>query len=284
MKFKRIIAAGCSFVPGSNILNAEGINVGHKYRVSKLLADRFNAEEINVAIPGSGNSYILNTLIDTLYNHSDLSNTLVIIGLSGISRQEVYVNNLEQVRNLHLFDILKNKSSLSRRADMVTGNVEEEENFYNYVNFHSKYFFNLDYEQFKLRNKLLMLDSFLKERNISYLIFNSIEDNIIDIKDKINYFSFIKNSDEEFEVSERIPRSDYYGRLKDNGLEVEDTWQHFLMVKHFKDHDNSFLGENRNSKPPYGPYFCGGHPSPNGNKLLADLLENYLNSKYSKLI
>lgn len=284
MVLSKVVAAGCSYIAGSNIVGEDGKAVGDQYRVSKLLADKFKAEEVNLSIPGSGNSYIVNTLINYLLKNEDYTNIFVIVGLSGITRQEVYVNSIDEVRNLHLFDILRNKDSLPRRSKIITGQTDQEDNFYNYVDFQARHFFNLDYEKLKLRNLVSMLDSFLKVRNIPYVLFNSTEDNLIDIKSKINYISFLDNVNPEDTPDLETFRSDYYGKLKENGYELEDSWQHFLLYSHYKEFNNTLAQEDRSSTPPYGKYFCGGHPSPEANKELAEKIQAYINKKYVKII
>lgn len=282
MEVQRVIATGCSYVEGSNITNFDGKHIGYQYRASKLLADRFNAQEINIAVPGSGNSYMINNLVNKLYELGNTEGTIVMIGLSGLTRMEEYVNSLDAVRNLHLFDILSNEDSIPRRAFKITGEKGQEENFYNYVKFKAKYLFNEDYEKLKLRNSLLMLHAFLKSKNIPYVLFNSIEDNLTDIKQDLNYLSFQGKVLEEYK-GKPIRKSDYYKlQSKDEPL-VSDCFQHYIFARHLMDFNGTLLPEDRLQHYPFGKYLCGSHPSPNSNIILEEKLYTYLKTKYPNL-
>ena len=253
-KYKQIIASGCSFVEGCNILNSNEKWIGNQYRMSKILADRFDAKEINVAEPGAGNQYIIDAVVNTLESLADKQETLVIIGLSGISRISVYSNNLEDRRDLHLFDFLSNKESLPRRAELMTGRKDMDERFYNYVDFHARYFFNVKNEERKLRNSVKMLAGYLDNLKIDYVIFNSIGDHLGTMKRRVNFLSF------------------------DNNLE-EDTWANYLSSKHLSTYGRTPNLKIKSSTPPHGEYFCGSHPSPEANIVLADKISYFLKSK-----
>ena len=283
MKVRRVIATGCSFVEGSNILDKDGKSSGKKYRASKIIAKRYCAEELNIALPGAGNDYIINLLVDKLINLKDTEGTFVIIGLSGITRREYFIENIGAVRNLHLFDILNNPQNLPRRAKLITGEEGREQDFYNFIEFKAKYLFNLDFEKQKLRNKLLMLDSFLKSRNIPYVLFNSIEDNIIDIKEEINYMTFTDEMPNNHEDIKALRRTDFYESTSENKPTFEDTLQQFLTFKHHSEFNNTFRQEDRSPSYPYGKFFCGSHPSPNANILLANKIEKYIQNNFDFL-
>lgn len=253
-KYKQIIATGCSFVEGCNILDSNKEWIGNQYRLSKILADRFDAKEINVAVPGAGNLYIVDSVVNTLESLPNKQKTLVLIGLSGISRITVYNNSLQDRRDLHLFDILTNKDRLSSRAKIMTGQEGMEESFYNYVDFHARYFFNIQYEERKLQNSIKMLAGYLDNLNVDYVIFNSIGDHLGEMKRRINFLSF------------------------DNMLK-EDTWAEYLKSTHRSSFGKKHDQELRRNTPPYGEFFCGSHPSPKANIVLADKICQFLKIK-----
>lgn len=253
-KYRQIIASGCSFVEGCNILDSNKEWIGNQYRMSKILADRFDAEEINVAAAGAGNQYIIDAVVNKLESLADKQKTLVVVGLSGISRISVYSNNLEDRRDLHLFDILSNKERLPRRAELMTGRKDMDERFYDYVDFHARYFFNVKNEERKLRNSVKMLAGYLDNLNIDYVVFNSIEDHLGKMKRRVNFLSF------------------------DSTLQ-EDTWAEYLRNLHRLNFGKKHDPELRSNTPPYGEYFCGSHPSPEANIVLADKISYFLKTK-----
>ena len=71
-KYKNIVAAGCSFIEGSNIYeaiitpgkNREVVWTGRDHRMSKLLAKKLVIPEVNLALAGSSNYRIINNIIN----------------------------------------------------------------------------------------------------------------------------------------------------------------------------------------------------------------------------
>ena len=62
---------------------------------------------------------------------------------------------------------------------------------------------------------------------------------------------------------------------------VEVTFQHFLQLHHYTEYNNTYKIEDRSPYPPYGKYFCGSHPSPYANEMLADKIEEYIKNNFN---
>jgi len=79
-----------------------------------------------------------------------------------------------------------------------------------------------------------------------------------------------------------FPIEDKKLKVIDNDYRVRhttltDSWYHYLRQLHNAKYGD-FESGSRSSVPPYGDYFCGGHPSPGGNIVIADLLEEKIKS------
>ena len=281
-KYDAIVGIGCSFVWGANILNNDGKFIGNKYRATKLLSKYFKCPEINLAKPASGNDTIIKQGFDFVEQNTDYSKPLLIIGFSGITRQQVWSNFNNRYYDLHIFD-WPNKNNKpeqykellkSRSAKMLSINANPDL-LETYAKVRGKFMFDLEAEQRRLHQNILLFDAYLEKHNIKRIYFNSVEDNIDLIKDRINYLSFdINKSDEP------IRRADF--SMTQEKYKPEDCLYHFLRKK-MKEENTSFDitdGEQntRSNKPPYGKYMCGGHPSPYANELLFNKIIEYENN------
>ena len=113
---------------------------------------------------------------------------------------------------------------------------------------------------------MLFLDGFLKSKNIDYVVLNSLQDNIKNIKNKLNFLSFDINNDIKLVDIEKL----------------EDCWYHKLRIDHYLNVSNDFNDTSlRSGVPPFGRYFSKGHPSPGANEDLFKLILNYIDENYS---
>lgn len=271
-KYNSIVGFGCSFVHGANILESKnGEFSGSKYRATKLLADRFNTIEISHAHAGASNDRILYSVYEHYLNNKS-ANDLYIIGLSGISRQLLYSNYSKRFWDIHVYDF-QDEELNRQRCKKLYGTDEHYKIYSGWRELNAKYMFNLEIEKKKLKHKILSLHSFLKEKNKNYIIFNSLDNSISDITQEINYLSF--NIDETSE--QKFNKSDFVQEYS-----IEDCWYHYLRIEHNKLFGN-FDQEDRSPYPPYGKWFCGGHPSPHANEVLADKIIEKHNKLYPEL-
>jgi|ETNvirenome_6_30_1030629.scaffolds.fasta_scaffold04451_2 hypothetical protein len=266
MKYDCIASFGCSFINGSAIEDIDGNFLGDEYRVSNLLSKHFNIPEVCYAQPGFGNESIFRSIYK-FYKETKYKNPFILIGLSGITRKEVYSIWQDRFYDLHLFQNWdKHTRELADLTKKITTENYDAEKFKEYIKTWEKYFFDLNSEQEKLEWQMLFLDGFLKSKNINYVVFNSLENNINNIKNKLQYLSFNVNKEIKF---------------KDLG-EIEDCWYHKLRIDHYlkisKDFNDTTL---RSGSPPFGRYFSKGHPSPGANKDLLKLILTYIDENYS---
>lgn len=267
LRIKKLVTFGCSFVHGSAIYDKTGIWVGERFSFTPILGHKLGISSYyNNADPGLGNESMLRRIFKHFKKDYDHSDSLVVIGLSGITRQEVYSNAKNRLYDHHLFDYIdKESDNYKRKAKQILGNEELHEEWKVYLKIQQKYLFNMKSEQEKLHWQLIHLDGYFKSKGIRYVIFNSVEDNITPIKKDINYLSFFNPAD--------------HRDIKLSGItELEDSWVHKLRLDHhYNVHENFNLNEYKNDRPPYGKYFCSGHPSPDAHKELANQILNYIN-------
>lgn len=273
--FTCILAAGCSFVAGSNIMDENKKHIGMQFIFSKLVSDYYKVPHYNIAEPGSGNERILLSIHDWIKKNPD-KKPLILIGLSGISRITYPVagwdgtfdrNNL---KDLHIFDYESSKDSEGYKtavAKRLAGEDVDVEEFAKWNRFTAEYMFDLKYEQMKLNRNIEMTVGYFDSKDIPYIIFNSVEDNLYtSTKENINYYSFPKVEGVEY----RHERAD----MMNYSASLEDDWTHYLRSEFVKENGTGDLPELRSGVPPYGKWLCGGHPSPYANELLAkDLIK-----------
>jgi len=269
MKYDNIVGAGCSFMDGSNILEEKnGKFVGYKFRAAKVLADKLGIPEINLANSGASNDRIFfNVYEHTLNNES--SNNFYIIGTSGISRQMLYSNFTERFWDIHAYDF-EDPDVNKKRSERLFGPETSYEFYEEWAEKNAKYLYNLEIEQKKLCHKILGLSSYLKERKINHIFFNALDDHIFEIKDKLNYLSFNIPTD----YNNSFNKSDFKGDMT-----LEDCWYHYLRFRQTEETPDFNNYELRLPYPPYGKWFCGGHPSPNAN----DDFSNMIIEKHNEL-
>lgn len=281
MKYDCIVALGCSFIAGSNIVHSDGTFAGDKYRASKLLSQHFECEEINLAHPGYGNESIIGSGYDWIRNNKQFKNPLFIVATSGLSRERIWSNYTKKYWDLHLFDFPEKPSSkfneiLNYRAEKITGPESNFQLLESYVEIKTKYMFDFEQERKKLCQNIILFDSFLSKHNYKRIFFNSLTNDISKITDEINYMSFNIDNEKDTPL-----RRDDIGVHYKHKPEAEDCWFHSIWKEinlsgQFDQHkiDNTL----KTNKPPYGVYLCGGHPSPYSNQILAKKIIEYENN------
>jgi hypothetical protein len=273
-KYDCVVVLGCSFMHGDQIMMEGGKFIGHEYRMSKLLADKLKCDEINLSHSGGSNERIFRELYHWVDSNSKYKNPLIIMGLRGLSRTQLYSNVNERYFDLHIFDFpIDNRDAyntqLHTRSEKLLGKGVDIKLLENWNMVYGKYFWNEKEEVIKLERNIMFIDSYLKQRNIDYLVLNSIQDNLPNIKNKISYLSFDLDdyiNDYEF------PMNDINGSIMKTTPKLDDCWYHYLRIQHELEYGNFDSGVTRNPKPPYGKYFCNGHPSADANKHLTEMI------------
>ena len=190
LRIKKLVTFGCSFVHGSAIYDKTGTWVGERFSFTPILGQKLGISSYyNNADPGLGNESMFRRIFKHFKKDYDHSDSLVVIGLSGITRQEVYSNAKSRLYDHHLFNYPSNESdNYKRKAKQLLGNEELYEEWKVYIKIQQKYLFNIESEQEKLHWQLIHLDGYFKSKGIRYVIFNSIEDHGNFIYDNLEYY------------------------------------------------------------------------------------------------
>ncbi len=293
-KYDCIAAFGCSFVHGDAIFggiderhtNKQTKFVGDKYRFSKILADHYGIPEVNMAGSGMSNEAIFRRVHRFFKMYNQYQNPLVIIGISGLSRNEVFSTWQDRFFDIHQSDIHyhsdKNQKAVEDMAIKFTGDIKNTERLKDYVQFKMKYFFDDEMEREKLDWQLTFLIGFLNSKKIPYVLFNSIEDRLSDeIKQSSNYLSFGQPS-----VKDSYTKHDNYLWSRDGYAPYSNTdcWYTDMYDRHTKKYGDWEKAGSRSMFEPYGEFACGGHPSPNTHKTMANKILKYIKMEYKNNI
>jgi hypothetical protein len=152
-------------------------DIGFDERWSKLLSDKLGLEEINEARHGGSNDRIIRMTIEWCNNNQDkINDTLFIIGWTSFNRFEFwdnFLNRFVQVSN-----------------GEPTHNDRDDKRLQEYVNQYWKERHNdLETKDNFLRG-IILLQSFFKSNNLSYLFLDAIGSQL-DIIRKHKYNTFI---------------------------------------------------------------------------------------------
>jgi hypothetical protein len=239
-KYDLVIGTGCSFMNGDAINNEKMESIGHKHHTpTQYLADKLKCEWVNLAQSGSSNDHMFSRLLNYIENNNlENKKVLVIIGLSELARFFLKIGS-----DLHPHHLLKD--DVQKTADKhFMGDVK---GLQSYVKFYMTHIFDEEFLKYVLSDKIILLKNYFENKKISFIIFNALNGylNLENILDEKNIILF------------------------DN---YEKSWYISLKEKHEKDFGDFDNKEFRSPKPPWGRYFCYGHPSPYANQDLADLL------------
>ena len=206
-----IVAIGCSFVHGATIEDENGNWKGADYRFSKVIADKLNIDEVNLGRPGGSNERITRKLVDWVENNTKYKNPFIVIGLSGLSRTQIYSNASERYWDYHILDhfLAKPDASLEilkTRAEKYFGDSSMWQDLKKWTELYVEYFYNEEKAQHKLQKEVLLADGYLKNKGINYILYNSLPDEIDPIKNKINFMGF--DIPEDYIVDEKIREGD----------------------------------------------------------------------------
>jgi len=265
-KYDCIVAIGCSFVHGATIEDENGNWKGNEYRFSKVLADKLNIDEVNLGRPGGSNERITRKLVEWVESNTKYKNPFVIIGLSGLSRTQIYSNASQRYWDYHILDHFDADTKqatelLKSRARKFFGDSNLWKDLKKWTELYVEFFFNEEKAQHKLQKEVLLADGYLKNKGINYILYNSLSDDIEPIKSRINYMPF--KFDKTYLVDDKIPS--------------EDCWYHYLRFLHYSNITTDFGDYSyRGNRPPYGKYFAAGHPSPEAHKELAKQFLKYI--------
>jgi hypothetical protein len=247
-KYDLVIGTGCSFMNGDAIHNEKMKAIGHTHHTpTKYLADKFGCEWVNLAQSGSSNDHMFSRILNYIENNNlENKKVLVIIGLSELARLFLkYYETKDVGRDLHPHTVILNEEYLYKTAEKLFNS--DVKGLRNYLKFYMTHIFNEEFFEDRLGEKIILLKNYFQNKKIDFIIFNALSGhlNLENILDEENIILF------------------------DN---EEKSWYISLKEKHEKDFGDFDNKEFRSPTPPWGRYFCYGHPSPHANQDLADLL------------
>ncbi len=84
-QYKHLVINGCSYTAGAMLDNP------NQERYGRLISNKMNLKEVNLALHGGSNDRIFRTSYDWIQrNKKNCKNTLMIIGLTETFREELY--------------------------------------------------------------------------------------------------------------------------------------------------------------------------------------------------
>jgi len=191
-KYEHLVMNGCSFVAAVDI----------KLSTSKLLSKKLGCVEHNIAQPGGSNERIIRTTYDFVKNNKELKDkTIIICGLSQISRMEVFMDN-----NIFQLRMGVNVNPISKHWVQRFGSKNKE--LENWMKTYIKYFYHEKWEMEKLSRDLILLQTFVEKEGFDIVFFSSMLElderekgdswsnyNLkLDTMDELNFFQFPNQS------------------------------------------------------------------------------------------
>ena len=257
--YKYIVTGGCSFSAGTNMFPDDDINFNlseipaeeqRQLRFSKLIADEFNAEDINLSEPGGSNSLATRRIYQWLKDNKEKAkDSLVIVSLTELLRTEKYSNLIEDFtrwRHHVNYDETFKRNRLEKVANMLditpVYNQEIENNFINFLETELKYFISIEGETLKLNKELIMFQAFVESLGANIIFFSSM----LELK---NY----EKSQYDLEVKLDYNNLNFY-KFPNECL----SWREYIYSYDKK------IGFAR-------------HPGPTDNKILSKLLIKFIN-------
>lgn len=201
--FKKIYANGCSFTGAgglnfqyvrnkySEILNIKLDDDYIQYAYPNILAKELSIDVHNEAASGGSMNRLIRKTYQYVYdNQSTTNETLFILELPPMWREEVYCNKLDRLMNVTWGTIRDPATDMTDVAagydigDLKKIHKELESYFYNFV--------NTDFEYKKSMNNFLGLMYFLKHKNITtILIDNTFFEEFLQINNLKHDFNFV---------------------------------------------------------------------------------------------
>lgn len=259
-KIKNIYVNGCSFSCSGgmhwndvrtyykNILNIDitDDNV-NDYGYANIIANKFNLKLINESIPGGSTNRLIRKTYEYIYNYpNELGETIFILELPPGWRDEFYSNVLDRTINITGGLIYSPNTDLTEIANGHSPN--DVKKFYNeFMNYFNN-FLNLSFEETKTCNNLVGMLSFIKSKNLKYILI-----------DGIGFEKFLKNKNTSI---------DEY-----NFCKFENQ---FLMHRWFEKRKLTISDE-------LGVQIDG-HAGILGNEKISEIVIKYINEIYPKIL
>jgi hypothetical protein len=242
MKFKKLYVNGCSFSCGNGLdlieikklYKQKGIDIVNHldFAYPNILAKKYEIDIINDAVPGGSLNRMIRKTYNHIFNNTDsLKDTLFILELPPMWRDEFYSNKLDRLLNITWGTIKHPDTDLTNIrngydvSDILSIHTDLENYFKNFI--------DIDFEEKKSMKNMLGL--------LSYLI------------DCTGFDDF----------------------LKKNGLKDDYNflWFDSKKMHHWIDDNQLRISDELDIE-------IDRHAGINGNKIIAEKLEEYINKKF----
>jgi len=250
MSFNTIYVNGCSFSCGGGF-NWDSVKQSYKDRLNieitnpfdfaypTIVSNYFKSKIVNESIPGGSTNRLIRKTYEYIFkNLNNINETLFILELPPQWRDEFYSNILNRELNITHGLINHPDTDLTERAN---GNPKDDvDKFYNeFINYFNN-FLNLEFEEKKTTNNLIGLISFIKSKNLKYVI--------------IDGFMFKHN----LEINKLNANEYQFCKFDDN----------YMM--------HSWFSENKLTISNELGIDIDGHAGIEGNKKIAEIIINYI--------
>ena len=167
-----------------------------KLRFSRLLADKLNLEEINLAANGESNHYTVRTTYDWIEANKDkVKDTLFILGVTEPLRLEFFLSAKKKYQAASMRWIAgaigdkETTNSIDKMIPKLFGtHINLDKGLDWYVDY-LKYFYEYKEEEKVTERIFKFINSHINYRGGKVIVFNSIYDSIQD-KSDFNFFNF----------------------------------------------------------------------------------------------
>jgi hypothetical protein len=180
MKFKKLYVNGCSFSCGNGLdlveikeLYKQKLNIeipNHlDFAYPNIFANKHNIEIINDAIPGGSLNRLIRKTYSYIFNNTDsIKDTLFILELPPMWRDEFYSNKLDRLVNITWGTIKHPNTDLTniRNGYNISDILSIHKDLENYF----KNFIDVDFEETKAMKNMLGLLSYIILNNINYIL------------------------------------------------------------------------------------------------------------------
>jgi hypothetical protein len=228
---------------------------------SDVVANTFSAQLINQGLGGSCNRRIVRTALRDLDSLKNKDDVLLLLGLTFVSRTEIWRPDLEPVQNDGHFRSIsvqhqKFDWSVNGLIDTVVSNIHEYadhsvKDYYREWLLH----YNPEAEITNLLTDIVMLTGWCKSSNINYVIFSNVDR--LPGDDKVGYTSpFVKSLRQTVEQDPNII----------------DLWN-FSFGSYAL--SQGFVPKDQNK---YGKH---GHPGAEAHKMFGNLLVEHIKKNYN---
>ena len=246
-QYKHLVINGCSFAAGAMLDNT------NKERYGRLISNKMNLEEINLALHGGSNDRIFRTSYDWIQrNKKNCKNTLMIIGLTETFREELYSVKTKKYTKFQYAN-LDTKQDIDDFKD-ISG-IKDYNKVKQYLEYRFLNFVDELYFKENLRRNIVLLHNYAKSNNIDVVFFDALKDD--------------GNFEEQHRYEYDYSSNQYQDNIK---FIVDNDLNYFIFPNNAKNWKKHMLNLDDTYK--------GYHPTKKQHQEFSELLWEYLNETF----